>query len=68
MKVLLEIREDKFDFMMELLESFPFVKTQPLNTEKAELIAGLKEAIQQINLSKEEKISLKPAREFLDEL
>ncbi len=68
MKLLLDIKDDKAAFIMELLSNFKFVKAQPLTPFKAEVFEDLKEAIGQVNLAKEGKITLKPARQLLDEL
>ena len=34
MKVLLDIKDSKVSFVMKLLNSLPFVKTEPLSSEK----------------------------------
>jgi hypothetical protein len=68
MKVLLDIKDDKANFIMELLNNFKFVKAKPLSPYKAEVIEGLKEAVDQVNLSKQGKVKLKSARQLLDEL
>ena len=41
---------------------------EPLNPEQQEWINGLKEALHQVKLFEEGKISLRPARELLNEL
>jgi hypothetical protein len=68
MKILLDIKDDKAPFIIELLNNFKFVKTQPLTSDKAEAIEGLRHAIQQVNDDKRGKIRLKSARQLLDEL
>ncbi len=68
MKILLEIKEDKAAFIMELLRNFSFVKAKPLTPYKAEVLEGLKEAVEQVNLAKQGKVKLKSARQLLDEL
>ena len=68
MKVLLDIKDEKADFVMELLANLKFVKTKPLTSQQAEVMAGLKEAVEQVNLAKEGKVTLKPARQLLDEV
>lgn len=35
MKVLLDIKNNKADFVMELLQSLSFVKAEPISTSKA---------------------------------
>ena len=68
MKIILDIKENKVDFVLELLKSFTFVKTESLSPEKAKRIKGLKQAINDVKLHKEGKIKLKTARQFLNEL
>jgi hypothetical protein len=68
MKLILDIKDDKAAFIIELLSNFKFVKAKPLTPYKAEVLEGLKEAVEQVNLDKQGKIELKPARELLDEL
>ncbi len=68
MKLLVEVRDDKARFILELLENFEFVKTQTIQTDKNNLLKGIKEAVDQVNLAKEGKIKLKSAQQLLDEL
>lgn len=68
MKVVLEIKDDKADFILELLSNFKYVKTKPLNPHKEEVLNGIREAVEEVNLHKQGKIKLKTARELLDEL
>lgn len=68
MKVLLDIKDNKVSFMMELLNSLTFVKVKPLSDEKAELISNIKEAVDELNLIKEGKLKGIPAKELLNEL
>ena len=68
MKVLLEIPDNKADFFMEVLKSFSFVKSRPLSPEKAQVLLELKEAVENLNLVKQGKLSARPAKELLHEL
>lgn len=68
MKVLLEIKENKAAFVMELLSNFKFVEAEPITSEKAELIGEIKEAVENLKLVKEGKLKARPAKELLDEL
>lgn len=68
MKILLDIKDDRAAFFMELLKSFSFVKAKPLTPYKAEVMEGLKEACEQVALAKQGKTQLKSARRLLDEL
>lgn len=68
MKVLLDIKDEKVSFFMELLKNFSYVKAKPLSNYKVEVFEGLQEAIEEINLIKEGKAKGTPARELLNEL
>ncbi|WP_258101286.1 hypothetical protein [Marinoscillum pacificum] len=68
MKVLLDIKDDKFDFVMELLGNLKYVKAETITPEKAELISEIKEAVDNLNQAKKGKLKLKSAKELLDEL
>lgn len=68
MKILLDIKDEKAAFIMELLNNFKFVKAKPLTPHNAEVLEGLKEAVEQVNLAKQGKVKLKSARNLLDEL
>jgi polyhydroxyalkanoate synthesis regulator phasin len=68
MKVLLDIKESKALFLMELLNNFSFVKAQPITNEKALLLGEIKEAVDAVNLVKKGKMSARPAKKLLNEL
>ena len=68
MKLILDIKDDKAAFIMELLSNFKFVKARSITPYKAEVLEGLKEAVEQVNLAKQGKVKLKSARQLLDEL
>ena len=61
MKVLLDIKDSKVPFVMELLESLSFVKAKTILTYKAEVLANLKDAVEELNLIKEGKLKGKNA-------
>lgn len=69
MKVILDIKDSKADFIMELLNGFSaYVKAQPLTPAKAKVIEDLAGSAKEVELHKQGKIKLKSAEEFLDEL
>ena len=68
MKVLLDIKNSKVPFVMELLESLSFVKAKPISIYKAEVLANLKDAVEELNLIKEGKLKGRNAEELLNEL
>ena len=68
MKILLDIKDNKADFVMELLRNFSFIKVKTLTPHKAEIIEELKESVENLNLVKKGKLKARPARDLLNEL
>lgn len=68
MKVLLDIKDAKAPFVMELLQSFSFVKAKPLTPYKAKVLEDVREAVKQMNLIKEGKLQARNAEDLIDEL
>ncbi len=68
MKVILDIKDNKFDFVMELLNNLSFVKTEPLSPSKEQFLKELKASVEEVVLAKKGRIKLKSAEELLDEL
>jgi len=68
MKILVDIRDSKAAFVMELLSSLSFVKVQSITDEKAQLIEEIKEAVGNVKLAKQGKLKAKPLNELLNEL
>lgn len=68
MKVIIDINDNKAAFIMELLRNFPFVKAKTISDEKALIIEGLKEAVDNLNMVKKGKVKAKPAKDLIDEL
>jgi hypothetical protein len=68
MKVLVDIRDNKAAFIMELLNNFSFVKVKPISNEKALLIEDIKEAVENVKLAKQGKLKAKPLNQLLNEL
>ena len=68
MKVLLDIKENKVSFVMELLSSMSFVKIKPLTNEKVELMSDMREAVEEVTLIKEGKKQARNAEDFVNGL
>ena len=68
MKAVLDIKDSRAPFVMELLDSFSFVKVRPITNEKALLLREIKEAVDTVNLVKRGKIQARPAKELLNKL
>ena len=68
MKVILDIKDNKADFVMELLRSLSFVKAEPISPAKAQFFKELKASVEEVRLAKQGKIKLKTAEQLLNEL
>lgn len=68
MKVLLDIKDSKVSFVMELLNNLNFVKVKPLTDEKAELMGNIREAVEELKLVRQGKLKGIPAKELLNDL
>lgn len=68
MKLILEIKDNKAAFIMELLKSFSFVKAKPLSPYKEQVLDELKEAVENMTLVKQGKLKARPAKDLLNEL
>ncbi len=68
MKILLDIKDSKAVFVMELLNSLSFVKAKPLTPSKAQALEELKEAVDNMALVKQGKLKARPAKDLLNEL
>ncbi len=68
MKVLFDIQDNKADFIMELLNSFSFVKAKQITKGKSQFIEDIKTAVDNLNLVKKGELKARPLSELLDEL
>ena len=68
MKVLLDIKDSKAAFFMELLNSFSYVKAKPLTPAKAQVLEELKKSVEEMTLIKAGKLKGISAKDLLDEL
>jgi hypothetical protein len=68
MRVLLDIKENKAAFVMELLRNFSFVKAKTITPAKAQLIEEIKEAVNEMKLIRVGKKKARNAEDFINEL
>lgn len=68
MKLLLDIKDEKASFIMELLKNFSFVKTEQLTEGKAQQMVDIKEAVNEMKLIRSGKKKARNAEDFLNEL
>ncbi|MEI6088599.1 MAG: hypothetical protein WCR66_13485 [Bacteroidota bacterium] len=68
MKLLLDIQDNKAEFVIEMLKNFKFIKAERITPEKAQLIKEIKESVEYINLVKKGKAKARPVQDLLNEL
>lgn len=79
MEYIIDVKDSEAPFVLDLLSRFDFVDIRPADESdeeaddepeltKEQLLADVKEALEEVKLYKQGKIKLKSAREFLDEL
>ena len=70
-RIVLNVVPKKYDFLMELLRNFNFVKVVEEENDgdsREEIIANLKQTAKDLKLLKEGKLETRSARELLNEL
>ncbi len=65
MKILLDIKDDKAAFILELLNNFKYVKTKQLTPSQAEMLFDLRVAVEEVNEIKAGNKRGVPLKEFL---
>jgi hypothetical protein len=68
MNLLVEVKEEKAEFILELLYYFKFVKTKSLSNYKKEVLEDLSDAVEEMNFIKDGKKKSVPFDEFLNEI
>ncbi|WP_029288943.1 hypothetical protein [Pedobacter sp. R20-19] len=68
MKVLLEIPDHKASYLLDVLNSIPYVKAKKIIEPKDLLIAEIKKAVEELKLIKQGKLEGISAKQLLDEL
>ena len=68
MKLLLDIKDEKASFFMEVLRNFSFVKAEAITPSNALFLKELGGAIEEVAMAKQGKLKLKSADQLLDEL
>ena len=68
----IEVSERKYEFVVELLKNFTFVKVnnkkKTLTKEQLEFTLAIKSAFEEMQLHQKGKLKLKKAEDFLNEL
>ncbi len=73
-QIVLNIPDSKYNFFMELVHNFSFIKIEnkpqikQLSKEQQDFVDGLKQSLKEVELHQQGKIKLKTADQLLDEL
>ncbi len=68
MKVLLDIKDNRVDDVMKLLNGLSYVKAKQLTEPKAKLIKEIREAVEEMKLIRAGKKKARNAEDFLNKL
>jgi hypothetical protein len=68
MKVLLDIKDEKAIYLLEVLKGLSYVKAKQLTDTKAQLLGEIREAVQEMKLIKAGKKQGRDAEDFLNGL
>lgn len=69
MKILLDVKDNKAAFFMEVLKNFSFVKkATPLSDVKANIMQDIREAVEELKLVREGKLEARNAEDLINEL
>ncbi len=71
-QITLNIANNSLPFFVELIKHFDFIQkievTENVDSNKTEILNGIKQAVNEMNLIKEGKLKAQPINELLDEL
>ena len=68
MKLLVDVKEEKAAFLLEVLKNFSFVTAKPLSENDAQILTNIAQAVHEVNSIKKGKMKGKPLSQLLDEL
>ncbi|MFZ9847400.1 MAG: hypothetical protein ACO3EE_04545 [Flavobacteriales bacterium] len=68
MRLLLDVKDSKAAFVMELLNSLSYVKAEPLTPYKSEVLKGVKNGINEVQKISSGKLKGISAKDLLNEL
>jgi hypothetical protein len=68
MKVLLDIRDNKAQSLLDVLNGLPYVKTKTLSNYEADALEQVKIAVEELKLVKQGKLKARDAKDLLNEL
>lgn len=68
MKVLLDIKEERAQFVLGLLRRLPYVKVKPFTPFQFDVLDSTRAALEELELIKEGKLEGRDAEELLNEI
>lgn len=68
MKVILDIKDNKAQHLLDVLKGLSYVKVKPISDEKSLQIEEIKEAVENLALVRKGKLNARTARDLLNEL
>jgi hypothetical protein len=68
MIVLLDIKDNKAEFVMELLKNLSFVKAETLSPYKKKVLKSVRQGIKEMKMIEAGQLKGIPAKKLLDEL
>lgn len=68
MKILIDIPDNKALAFLDVIRSISYVKAKELTDTKAELLADIKEAVEELKLVKKGELKTRPIEDLLNEL
>ena len=68
MLVLLDIKDSKAEYLMEVLKNLSFVKAKQLTPYKAKVLSDIQEAVEEMKLVKAGKLKPGNAKDLFNEL
>lgn len=66
-EIVLEVKENKYQFFLDVLKNFDFVSVKKKSSNK-DIIISVAKGMQQAKLASEGKMNSRPAKSFLNEL
>ena len=68
MKFIVEVKDSKAEFLLELLRSLSFVKARPVTDDKEKALDSVRAAVKEMKQVKAGKLKGRPVQALLNEL
>jgi hypothetical protein len=68
MQYLIEVKDNKDKFILEVLKHFSFVKTKPLTKANLQFVKELQQSVEEVNKAKKGKAKLQNAKDLVNAL